>query len=112
MASRWWSVGRAHYRKKGFTLDADTWDEYLSILDTALADLPGYRLTTEQIEQAWNYAYCFFAEYPRPFPWHLEKIMPDLEQRPISYVLGPEGSATYAATFQEMAGKPITWGEA
>ena len=110
--------GKAHYRKKGFTLEADTWDEYFSILDRTLTDLrgspgsgtgPGYRLTTEQIERAWNYAYCYFAEYPRPFPWHLEKIMPDLEQRPISYILGPEGCATYEATFQEMAGTPIAW---
>jgi hypothetical protein len=101
--------GRAHYRKKGFTLDADTWDEYFSILDRALADLPGHRLTAEQIERAWNYAYCYFAEYPLPFPWHLEKIMADLEQRPISYILGPEGRATYEATFQQMAGAPIAW---
>ena len=110
--------GKAHYRKKGFTLEADTWDEYFSILDRALADLrgnpgsgtgPGHRLTAEQIERAWNYAYCFFAEYPRPFPWHLEKIMPDLEQRPISYILSPEGRAAYEATFQEMAGAPIAW---
>jgi hypothetical protein len=110
--------GKAHYRKKGFTLDADTWDEYFSILDRALANLrgspgsstgPGHRLTAEQIERAWNYAYCYFAEYPRPFPWHLEKIMPDLEKYPISYVLSTEGRATFEATFQEMAGAPIAW---
>jgi hypothetical protein len=127
--------GKAHYRKKGFTLDADTWDEYFSTLDRALADLrsspdsstgrgspgssissqissgtgPGHRLTAEQIESAWNYAYCYFAEYPRPFPWHLEKIMLDLDQRPISYILSPEGRAAYEATFQEMAGAPIVW---
>jgi hypothetical protein len=110
--------GKAHYRKKGFTLDADTWEEYFSTLDHALTNLrssagsstgTNNRLTTEQIERAWNYAYCFFAEYPRPFPWHLEKIMADLEQRPISYILGPEGRATYEATFQQMAGAPIVW---
>jgi hypothetical protein len=110
--------GKAHYRKKGFTLDADTWDEYFSILDHTLADLrgspgsgigPDRHLTADQIERAWNYAYCYFAEYPRPFPWHLEKIMPDLEQRPISHVLSPEGQAIYGASFQEMAGTPIKW---
>jgi hypothetical protein len=101
--------GRAHYRKKGFTLDADTWDEYFSVLDRALTGIPGYRLTEAQVERAWNYAYCFFAEYPRPFPWHLEKIMADLEQRPLSYVLGPEGRAVYEATFQQMAGATIVW---
>jgi hypothetical protein len=110
--------GRAHYRKKGFTLDADTWDEYFSSLDRALVDLrgitgsrirPEHRLTAEQIESAWNYAYCFFAEYPRPFPWHLEKIMADLEQRPLSFILSPEGRAIYETTFQQMAGRPIEW---
>ncbi len=110
--------GKAHYRKKGFTLDADTWDEYFSVLDRALADIrgspgsstgPGRRLTPEQIELAWNYAYSFFAEYPRPFPWHIEKIMPDLEQRPISYVLSPKGRAAYETTFQQMAGEQINW---
>jgi hypothetical protein len=101
--------GKSHYRKKGFTLDADTWEEYFSILNRVLADLPRYRLTAEQIERAWNYAYCYFAEYPRPFPWHLEKIVADLEKRPISYVLSPEGRATYETAFQEMAGAPIAW---
>ena len=34
--------GRAHCRKKGFTLDADTWDEYFGpCWRQALADLPG-----------------------------------------------------------------------
>ncbi len=70
---------------------------------------PGRRLTPEQIELAWNYAYSFFAEYPRPFPWHIEKIMPDLEQRPISYVLSPKGRAAYETTFQQMAGEQINW---
>jgi hypothetical protein len=101
--------GKAHYRKKGFTLDADTWDEYFSVLGRALAGQPGKRLTAAQVERAWNYAYCYFAEYPRPFPWHLEKIMADLDERPISYVLGPEGRAAYEATFQQMAGEPVVW---
>ncbi|MDI6770072.1 MAG: hypothetical protein QMD04_10420 [Anaerolineales bacterium] len=101
--------GDAHYRKKGFTLDADTWDEYFAVLEAALADLPGQRLTPEQVARAWNYAYCFFAEYPRPFPWHLEKIWSSLEKRPLSYVLSPQGRAEYEATFQQMAGAAITW---
>ena len=99
--------GLAQYRKKGFTLDADTWEEYFSTLDRALKDLPGCRLTPEQIERAWNYTYFYFREYPRPFPWHLEKIMADLKERPISYVLSPEGRAKFEATFQQMAGAEI-----
>lgn len=111
--------GKAHYRKKGFTLEADTWEEYLSLLDRTLVRLAGpasnpqargeVRLSPEQVEKAWNYAYCFFAEYPRPFPWHLEKIMADLDLRPLAYVLGAQGRETYEETFQQMAGKRIEW---
>jgi hypothetical protein len=95
--------GLAQYRKKGFTLDADTWEEYFSVLDRALKGLPDYRLTSEQIERAWNYTYFYFREYPWPFPWHLEKIMSDLKERPIAYVLSPEGRSKFEATFQQLA---------
>jgi Capsule polysaccharide biosynthesis protein len=101
--------GRAHYRKKGFTLEADSWEEYFARLDAALKDLPACHLTPEQVEQAWNYAYSFFKEYPRPFPWHLEKIGPDLEKASLAYVLSPAGRAEFEATFRQMAGEPITW---
>ena len=37
--------GRATYRKRGFTIDADSWDEYFQKLEGALADLPAQRLT-------------------------------------------------------------------
>jgi hypothetical protein len=101
--------GRATYRKRGFTIDADTWDDYFQKLEWILADLPAQRLPAEQIEQAWNYAYAYFHEFTRPFPWHLEKIMADLDKRPISYVLSPEGRQKYEDTFQELAGAPINW---
>ena len=74
-----------------------------------MVSLPDLRLTQEQIEQAWNYAYTYFYEFTRPFPWHLEKIMADLSQRPASYVLSPEGRLKYESTFQELAGQPIIW---
>jgi hypothetical protein len=101
--------GRAHYRKKGFTLDADSWEEYFSKLDSALKDLPACRLTPAQVEQAWNYAYCFFKEYPRPFPWHLKKIWKDLDKTPLAYVMSPKGRAEYEDTFQQLAGAVINW---
>jgi hypothetical protein len=98
--------GRANYRAKGFTLDANTMDEYFSVLDHAIKSLP-VRLTPEQMEMAWNYAYTFFAEYPRPFPWHLEKLWTSLEKRPIAYVLSPEGRVEFEPTFREMIGEPV-----
>jgi hypothetical protein len=99
--------GRAHYRKKGFTLDSDTWDGYFGLLDAALADLPGQRLNPQQIEAARNYAYFFFHEYPHPFPWHVEKIGKDLERDPMTYVLSQAGQAEFGLTFQYLAGEPL-----
>jgi hypothetical protein len=99
--------GRAHYRKKGFTLDADTWEEYFDLLDTVLVDLPGHRLTTQQIEAAWNYAYCYFREYPHPFPWHVEKIAKDLKRDSMAYVLSQEGQVEFGQTFRYLAGAPL-----
>jgi hypothetical protein len=64
-------------------------------------------LTLQQIERAWNYTYFYFREYPRPFPWHLEKITSDLKERPIAYVLSPEGRLKFEATFQQLAGSEI-----
>ncbi len=101
--------GKATYRKRGFTIDSDTWEEYFQKLEQALVDPAARRLTHEQIERAWNYAYTYFHEYTRPFPWHLEKIMADLGKRSISYVLSQEGRREFEATFQELAGAPINW---
>jgi hypothetical protein len=98
--------GRAHYRKKGFTLDAENWEQYFAALEKALAGLPRLRLTEAERERALNYAYCFFAEYPLPFPWHLEKLKPDLEQWPIRRVLGSEGREKFESTFRSLAGAP------
>jgi len=89
-------------------LDADTWDEYFNLLNQALNSIPA-RLTPGQLELAWSYAYSFFAEYPRPFPWHLEKIWVSLEKRPLAYVLSPEGQNQYRATFEQLAGTPLDW---
>jgi hypothetical protein len=95
--------GWAHYRNKGFTLDPNTWEEYFSVLDGALANLPGHRLTSAQVETAWNYTYFYFREFVRPFPWHIEKIAKDLKRDPVSYVLSPAGQAEFGHTFRLLA---------
>jgi len=99
--------GRTHYRGRGFTIDPDTWDDYFSALDTTIARLP-FRLTQEQLDLAWNYAYRFFREFPQPYPWHLAKRWQDYDERPLSYVLG-DGLAKYKSTFRYLAGEPIHW---
>ena len=99
--------GWAHYRNKGFTLDANSWEEYFGLLDVALADLPGHRLTIQQVETAWNYAYFYFREFIYPFPWHIEKIGKDLKRDPMVYVLSQAGQAEFGRTFQFLAGTPL-----
>lgn len=101
--------GRTHYRGRGFTLDPDTWQDYFLVLDKALADLSAHRLADAQVELAWNYAYRFFFEYPRPFPWRLMNFWDDLAIWPVEKVLGPQGQAEFGETFRFLVGEPFTW---
>jgi hypothetical protein len=101
--------GQTHYRGRGFTLDPDTWEEYFALLEQVLSDLPAQRLKEEQIAAAWNYAYRFFFEYPRPFPWRLMNFWDDLAVWPLEKVLGPQGQAEFGETFKFMVGEPFTW---
>jgi hypothetical protein len=103
------SCGETHYRGRGFTIDPNTWDEYFSTLEKVLSDLPGHRLTEEQTAKAWNYAYRFFFEYPRPFPWRLMNFWDDLEVWPVEKVLSDEGMSQFGDTFRFLVGEPFTW---
>jgi hypothetical protein len=105
------SCGQTHYRGRGFTIDPNTWDEYFSVLETVLADLPAHRLGVEQTAKAWNYAYRFFFEYPRPFPWRLMNFWDDLEVWPVEKVLSAEGMTQFGETFRFLVGEPFTWAE-
>jgi hypothetical protein len=102
-------VGNTHYRGKGFTLDPESWQDYFERLTKILTNPAPYRLANEQVEQAWNYAYRFFFDYPQPFPWHLLHIWKDLEMWPVSRLLGDEGRAAYQKTFSYLVGEPINW---
>jgi len=102
-------AGQTHYRGRGFTYDPSSWDEYFSIADRLLTDLPAHRLTQEQVETAWNYAYRFFFDFPMPFPWRLMHFWKDLEQWPTRRVLSKEGQAEYGKTFEYLAGQPVNW---
>ena len=103
------SCGQTHYRSRGFTIDPNTWDEYFLTLEKVLSDLPGHRLTGEQTAKAWNYAYRFFFEYPRPFPWRLMNFWDDLEVWPVEKVLSEEGMSQFGDTLQFLVGEPFTW---
>jgi hypothetical protein len=103
------SCGETHYRGRGFTIDPNSWDEYFAALEKVLSDLPAHRLTDEQTAKAWNYAYRFFFEYPRPFPWRLMNFWEDLEVWPVERVLSEEGMAQFGDTFRFLVGEPFTW---
>ena len=102
-------VGNTHYRRKGFTLDPDSWDAYFDLLRAALAQPEKIQLTEKQVELAWQYAYNFFFEYPRPFPWHLRHLTEDLEAWPVSRVLSAEGMAAFQSSFDLLAGESVPW---
>jgi hypothetical protein len=103
------SCGRTHYRRRGITLDPNTWDEYYATLEEVLGDIPAHQMDEKQIEFAWNYAYRFFFEYPRPFPWRLMNFWDDLEVWPLEKVLSDEGMAQFKDTFGFLVGEPFTW---
>jgi hypothetical protein len=102
-------AGKTHYRNRGFTHDPNTWESYFSKLDSLLNDLNSSRLSEEQVQLAWRYAYLFFFEFSKPFPWHLLDLEKDYKSRPLSFVLGEEGQKRYADTFDYLTGKPLVW---
>jgi len=104
-------IGQTHYRGKGFTLDPDSWQSYFELLDKVLADPAAHRLTRRQVEQAWNYAYRFFFEYPQPFPWHLVHLWKEIEAWPLQRVLSDEGLEQFGAAFRYLVGEPRLWAE-
>jgi len=103
------SCGQTHYRGRGFTIDPASWDEYFAALERVLSDLPAHRLSESQTAAAWNYAYRFFFEYPRPFPWRLMNFWDDLQAWPLEKVLSAEGRVEFGDTFKFLVGEPFTW---
>ncbi len=102
-------AGQTHYRGRGFTYDPSSWSEYFDTADRLLSDLPAHRLTPEQVESAWNYAYRFFFDFPLPFPWRLMHFWKDLDEWPVGRVISEAGRAEFGKTFDYLAGKPVTW---
>jgi hypothetical protein len=104
-------TGNTHYRDCGFTYDPDSWKNYYKVLGRILEDTETYRLTGDQIESAWRYAYHFFFEFARPFPWHLVRMWEDYKELPLKKVLSPEGLERYGETLRFLAGDVMDWNE-
>jgi hypothetical protein len=103
------TAGQTHYRGRGFTFEPSSWEEYFDLLDKMIANPAAYRLSEEKVQQAWHYAWCFFFAFSFMFPWRLVQLWDDAKERPLSYILSPEGREKYGATFRYLAGDKIDW---
>jgi len=103
-------IGKTHYRNKGFSYDPSSWEEYESFLNQVISDPRKFRLTHDQVNLAWNYAYKFFFDYPCAFPWHLLYFWNELEEWSVSRVLSDEGQKIYGDSFRYLVGEPRDWG--
>lgn len=102
-------VGQTHYRNRGFTIDPDSYVNYYKLLGSLLENPKEHRLTTDQIDLAWKYAYHFFFDFPKPFPWHLVRMWEDYKQNNLLEVLNTEKFEEYKESFGNLVGEPIKW---
>lgn len=100
-------TGQTHYRGKGFTLDPESWEQYVETLQGALLDPDAYRPSPDAITHAWTYAYRFFFEYPQPFPWHIQHFWECLKEWPLVRVLSEEGRTEFGKTFGYLVGEEM-----
>jgi capsule polysaccharide export protein KpsC/LpsZ len=61
-------AGQTHYRGRGFTIDPNSWVDYFKMLGSLLEDPKKHRLSKEEIDTGWKYAYHFFYTFPLSFP--------------------------------------------
>ena len=102
-------AGNTHYREKGFTYDADSWVRYYKMLREVLEQPGEYRLTGDQVDLAWAYAYRFFFDFPRPFPWHLLQRWEDYENLNMDSLPDCKDWREYQQVFAYLAGEEIDW---
>ncbi|MFN7036505.1 MAG: hypothetical protein ACK4SN_09070 [Bellilinea sp.] len=102
-------AGQTHYRERGFTYDPDSWVTYFKLLGHILENPAEYRLSREQVNQAWQYAYRFFFDYPQPFPWHLVRLWEDYQNTDLKTALTGKESEAYRRSFRFLAGEPVNW---
>jgi hypothetical protein len=102
-------AGDAHYRGKGFTLDPDSLEQFISMIKTRLSEPADRRLPADVRQQARRYAYRFFFEFPFPYPWHVIHFWKDMEDRPFEDVISTDGLRPYLDTLDALTGTPIDW---
>jgi len=102
-------TGKTHYRERGFTYDPDSWVTYFKLLGQILINPSEHRLSKEQVQHAWQYAYHYFFDFPQPFPWHLVRMWEDYKTNSLESVLTGKDRELYAPTFRYLAGEPVDW---
>jgi hypothetical protein len=102
-------VGNTHYRNLGFTFDPDSYVSYYKLLGAMLENPRQYRLPAEKVDLAWKYAYHFFFDFPRPFPWHLVGMWNDYKERDMQKVFSAEGMEEYGPSFRYLLGEKLDW---
>lgn len=107
------ATGHTHYRGKGFTFDPQSWEEYINMLESFINAPAGENTPSKaQVEEAWHYAYCFFFEYPNPFPWHLRDFWEEMDTWSMERVISEEGQSKFGDVFRCLAGQPRDWKKA
>ena len=101
--------GKTHYSNRGFTIDPDSWLKYYKELGIILSNPKKARLRDEQVKNAWAYAYRFFFNFPRPFPWHIHFLRNDYAQYPIKKVFSRSGKKEFGSTFKYLVNEPLDW---
>lgn len=92
-------AGKTHYRNRGFTYDPVSWVDYFKILSKMLASFEDSKLSDQQIDLAWTYAYLFFFKYSQPFPWHMIHLSDDIKKNGIASVFSNSRFKKYKDTF-------------
>jgi hypothetical protein len=102
-------VGNTHYRERGFTHDPDSYVNYYKLLGSMLENPAKYRLLRDRIDLAWKYAYHFFFDFPRPFPWHLIRMWDDVKENDFRKVFSEQGKDEYGDSFRYLLGEKLDW---
>jgi hypothetical protein len=102
-----------HYNRKGFTIDADSREQFFGEIDRIIKDPAAGRLTDRQVELAQCYADLYFNKWYRRFPWQAQSLWSDLKVWPMDRILSDEGEKEFGPVLDELvygrstAAKPV-----
>jgi hypothetical protein len=82
---------------------------FYKTLRAVFEDPAAFKLTDEQSELAWAYAYRFFFDFPRPFPWHVVSLWDDYEDARLADIYKSKAWTEYESIFKYLSGEPIDW---